>query len=457
VTANTKNEKLSLKTRILYGVGDFGPAMTDNVVALLIAIYMTDVVGLKPYLAAAAIFIGRSWDYINDPIVGWISDRTRSRWGRRRPFLLFGSLPYALSFALLWWHPPLTSQVALAAYYALAYILYDTFVTIVSMPYYALTPEITDDYDERTKLTSVRFVFSILGTMISFILPMAIIGEMNPASQAKVIGVMTILGFAGALPLLLTFLGVRERPEYQEQPKPQLKESLQAAWKCIPFRYAVIAFLFTFCGLEAMTGLLIYFLKYRMNLESAFDIIAGVLFLSALISLPFWNWLTEKGDKRTTFIVGMVFMSTVVLGNLFIQPAWGQSAMMVIAVLAGFGFGCIQVIPWAIIPDVIEWDEYASGQRHEGLFYSIALLVRKAGVSIIVPVSLLMLQFTGYQANAEVQNPQTLTGIVLMVSVVPAILFLIGALLLRKMPITRDSFNKIREEIVHRRAEKHNL
>ena len=109
--------------------------------------------------------------------------------------------------------------------------------------------------------------------------------------------------------------------------------------------------------------------------------------------------------------------------------------------------------PGGFIPDIIEWDEYASGQWHENLFYNLALLVRKAGVSIIVPASLLMLQFTGYQANAVVQNPRALTDIVLLVSVTPALLFLIGAFLVRKMPITRESFNKIREELERRRTQ----
>jgi GPH family glycoside/pentoside/hexuronide:cation symporter len=446
--------KLSLKSKLMYGAGDFGPALTDNVIALLVAIFLTDVVGLEPYLAAAAVFIGRTWDYINDPIVGWLSDRTRTRWGRRRPYLLFGMLPYALTFALLWWRPPIESHIGLAIYYAVAYVLYDSCVTIVSMPYYALTPEITDDYDERTNITTIRFVFSIIGTMTAFILPMAVIGELNPASQGKI--VMLCLGIASAFPLLLTFLGTKERQDYIDQPKPTLKESLKAAWNCIPFRYSVVAFLFTFCGLESMTGILIYFLKYRMNLEDAFETIAGLLFIVALISLPFWNWLSKKRDKRTTFIIGMVFMSGVVMLNLVVQPAWGLPAMLVIAVLAGFGFGCIQVLPWAIVPDVVEWDEYNSGQRHEGLFYSLVLLVRKAGVSLVVPFGLLVLQFTGYTANAPVQSAQVITGIVLLVSIFPAIFYILGAILVRKLPINRITFNKMREELVLRRENKLN-
>lgn len=446
------HDRLPTKTKLMYGVGDFGIAMTDNMLALLIAIFLTDVVGLPPYLAAIAVFIGRSWDYINDPLLGYLSDRVRTRWGRRRPFILFGILPYAVTFSLLWWRPPIESPYWLAAYYALAYIFYDACITLISMPYYALTPELTENYDERTRLTSVRFVFSIIGTMTAFVLPMALIGEMHPNNQGKVWAVGAAIGVVGALPLLLTFFGTRERAEFQQQPKPELRESLRAAWNCIPFRYTMGIFLCTFVGLEAVVGMMIYFLKYRMDLESAFEIIAAVLFVVALLSLPFWNWLSGKFSKRSAFIAGLLFMTAVVTLILFIQPAWGLPGMLVIAILAGFGFGCIQVLPWAIIPDVVEWDEYHSGQRHEGLFYSLVLLFRKAAVSLVVPAGLLILQWTGYVANAPSQPGAVITGITLMLSVVPAVFFLFGSLLARLLPITREAFNQMRDALNQRRA-----
>ncbi|HWT77836.1 MAG TPA: MFS transporter, partial [Candidatus Methylomirabilis sp.] len=161
-----KGETLKTRTKLMYGSGDFGFACTDAMLGLLIAIYLTDVVGLRPEYAGLAIFLGRTWDYVNDPIFGYISDRTRTRWGRRRPYLLFGALPFALAFSLLWWHPPIPSQIGLAVYYAVAYALYDTAATLVYMPYYALTPELTNDYDQRTSLTTFRMIFSILGSMV---------------------------------------------------------------------------------------------------------------------------------------------------------------------------------------------------------------------------------------------------------------------------------------------------
>ncbi|NOQ40777.1 MAG: MFS transporter, partial [Anaerolineales bacterium] len=167
--------ELTRRTKLMYGVGDIGFSLTSTILAAYYAIFMVDVIGLRPGIAAIAIFIGKSWDYINDPIFGYISDRTRTRWGRRRPFLLFGALPLALTFTMLWYSPGFESTFALAAYYSVAYIIFEASATLLYMPYFALTPELTSDYDERTSLTSYRMFFSILGSLLAFTVPWMII------------------------------------------------------------------------------------------------------------------------------------------------------------------------------------------------------------------------------------------------------------------------------------------
>jgi len=445
-------KKLSLKTKIFYGVGDYGFAMTDNMLALLFAVFLTDVVGLTPYLAAAAVFIGRTWDYVNDPIFGYLSDRVRTRWGRRRPFLILGMLPYALSFALLWWRPPFSSEISLAVYYAIAYALYDSCITLAMMPYYALTPDLTDDYDERTSLTSYRMVFSIIGTFTAFVLPLALIGRMHPDNQTKITLVAALIGLMGALPLILTFIGTRERPELQRQERPSLKDSLQAARGNRPFIITMGIFLFTFTGLEIISALMIYFLKYRMNLEEQSDMIFAVLFLVALLSLPFWNWISRRWDKRQAYIMGMIYLSVIMLLTVLIRPEWGLPAVMIASMLVGVGFGCVQVLPWAIIPDAVEYDEITTGKRHEGVYYSLVTLFRKVSVSLAIPLTLVVLGWTGYVANAEAQPASAMIGIIVLVGVAPSILFLTGALFARWLPITRQEFARVRAELERRRA-----
>ncbi len=221
-------DRLPWYSKLFYGISDFGFACTDTTMQVLFAIFMTDVVGLKPAYAALAIFIGRTWDYINDPLMGFFSDRLRSRWGRRRPFLLFGALPFGLMFAMMWFRPPTQDQFLLAAYYAVAYFLFDSSYTFVTMPYSALTPELTQDYDERTSLTSYRMAFSIIGSLVAFIVPLAFIGSMRPENSGRVFSMGLLLGAACALPLILTFFGTRERPEYYTRSQPGLRESFAA-------------------------------------------------------------------------------------------------------------------------------------------------------------------------------------------------------------------------------------
>ena len=448
----TTAEHLSRRAKIMYGVGDAGINLADTMVGLLFAIFLTDVVGLRPALAAVALFIGRSSDYINDPIIGYLSDRTRSRWGRRRPFILFGMVPFALAYMLLWWKPPIDTQIGLAIYYSIAFVLYDTTATILYMPYFAMTPELTSDYDERTSLTTYRMVFSILGAMIAFVVPLAIIGTMTPENASRVMSVGAGVACLSILPMLLVFFGTRERPENQERQQPTIKESLKAAIKNRPFLYAVGIFLLTWTALDVLQTVLLYFLKYRMNLPGSGDLIFGLLFVAALISLPFWQWAARRWDKVKAYIGGMIFLAVVMIAIGFINPAWGLPAIGVLVALAGIGLGAVQLLTWAMIPDVIEWDELQTGQRHEGMFYSLVTTFRKVGVSISIPLVLLMLEWTGYVANAQVQPPRAILGIQLLIGPIPAVCLIVGIVLALLFPLNRARHAEMRAQLAERRA-----
>jgi len=447
-------EVLSRRTKVMYGVGDAGVNLADTVVGLLFAIFLTDVVGIRPGMAAAVVFIGRTFDYINDPIIGFLSDRTRSRWGRRRPFILFGMLPFALVYMLLWWIPPLSSQISLAIYYGIAFVLYDTFATILYMPYFALTPELTSDYDERTSLTSYRMVFSTLGAMVAFVVPLAIIGTMTPDSSARVMMVGVGVAILSILPMLAVFLGTRERTEYQDQKQPSLKESILSAIKNKPFLYATGIFLFGWTALDITQATLLYFLKYRMHLEQNYDLVFGLLFIAALVSIPAWNRIASHWDKPKAVTIGMLFLSVSIIGMGFMQPEWGLPIVLVFSCLVGFGLGAIQVLTWAMIPDAVEWDELITGQRHEGMFYSLVQTLRKIGSSLSLPFVLLMLEWTGYVANASSQPRSTILGIQALIGPIPATFLAFGIILALRFPLSRKRFEQVRSELAQRQSDK---
>jgi len=447
-------EHLPRRTKLFYGSGDLVFSLTSTIIGVLFAIFLTDVVGLRPAMAAAAGFIGRSWDYINDPLIGYLSDRTRSRWGRRRPFLLFGFLPFALAFTMLWWRPPIQAQLGLAIYYGLAYLLYDTFATLVYMPYFALTPELTPDYDERTSLTSYRMAFSILGSLLAFTVPLMIIGTMQPGNAHRVLLMGGLFGLASALPLLGVFLSTRERPEFQAQSQPSVKESLRAAVRNRPFLFAAGLYLFTWMAMDIVQTMLLYFIKWRMALEAQSDLIAGTVFVVALLVLPFWLWVARHWDKRRAYVAGVAFWAVVQIALVAISPSWGLPVVLALAAFAGVGVGAAHVLPWSIIPDAVEWDELTTGRRHEGMFYSLVTLAQKVASSIAIPVVLLMLDLTGYRPNAASQPASTVRGIQLLMGPVPAVLLCAGILFALLYPLGRERHAKIRAELEERRAKR---
>jgi glycoside/pentoside/hexuronide:cation symporter, GPH family len=444
--------QLSRKTKFIYGFGDLGFSLTSTILAAYFAIFLTDVVGLTPATAAAAIFIGRSWDYINDPLIGHISDRTRTRWGRRRPFLLFGALPFALAFTLLWVRPPWESPVALAAYYAVAYLVFDAAATFVYMPYFALTPELTNDYDERTSLTSYRMFFSILGSLIAFIVPVMIVRSIQPENVSRFLLMGIVFAVVSAVPLLAVFFGTKERPEFMVQEQPKLKESLRAAFKNRPFVFGAIIFLITWVSMDILQTTLLYFVKYIVQREAESDIIMAVIFVTAMFALPFWNWVSQRFSKRWAYIFGVAFWAVVQMMLITLNQASPLPLILFMCLLAGIGVGAAHVLPWAIIPDAIEWDEWQTGERHEGTFYSLITLAQKVASSIAVPLALLVLDATGYIPNAAQQPESAVWGIRIVIGPIPAILLTAGIIFAIKYPLNRKQFSSLVSDLEQRRA-----
>ena len=444
--------RLSTRTKLIYGSGDLGFSLTLTIVGAYFAIFLTDVVGLQPGIAAAAIFIGRTWDYFNDPFMGHLSDRTRTRWGRRRPFLLFGALPFALAFVLLWLRPAWESQAALAIYYAFAYVLFDTAATAVYMPYFALTPELTESYDERTSLTSYRMVYSILGSLVAFTIPLAIVGSFAPENAPRVLQMALIFAAVSAAPLLLVFFNTRERPETQAASEFSLKASLKAAARNRPFVFSAVMFLLTWVCVDILQANLLFYLKYVIRRESEADSIMAAIFVTALLALPLWNWASRKFNKRLAYVAGIAFWAVVQLALISLDASVPTEVVYVLCILAGIGVGAAHVLPWSIIPDAIEWDEWQTGKRHEGMFYSLVTLMQKVASSVASPLTLLVLQATGYVPNAAQQPLSAQTGIRLVIGPVPAVLLLVGIIFALRYPLSREKHAQVVADLQARRA-----
>ena len=204
------SQKLPLRTKIIYGVADWGNTTTSTMIIFFFSFFLTDIAHLDPLYAAPVLLFGGIWDAINDPIIGMLADRVRTPWGRRRPLILIGSVPLAISFFLLWYVPGWQNPLLLAAYYLAVYLVFDTSFTVVTIPYSALTAELTEDYDERTGLTAYRMATSMAGGLVAaVVLPLVADQFADPKTGYMVVAL--IFSLLALVPYIILFFGIHER------------------------------------------------------------------------------------------------------------------------------------------------------------------------------------------------------------------------------------------------------
>ena len=466
------SSKLPYWMKILYGSGDWGIASIGMMRSIFYAIYLTDVVGIEPRLASLGALVGIVWDAINDPIIGVLSDRVKSKLGRRRPFLLWFFIPFGLSFVMLWSAPNWESQIALMAYVTLSFMISDTLVTLVGVPYLALTPELTQDYDERTSLTSFRTIFQLLSAMVVVVAAPMIVDVVIEGGGTQQQGFMTagaVFGAIGALPLLLLGIFVREKYASEDPQEIPFRETMRVAWQNIPFRYAVGIYMFNWSAVDMVAIAFPFFLLYwvaqgnllaKINLfgvdlalESAFF---GVMMFACVLFVPFWLWISKRYSKAGVYIAGMAAWIVVQVLIFTIQP--GQTVyLLVIAALAGIGVSAAYILPDSILPDVIEWDELRTGRRQEGIYYGIRTLIRKLTGAGVIFITLQVLGWSGYQAPPEgvtqFQQPDAaLFMIRMMVSFIGAGILLGTILIAWSYPLTREKYARIQRLLAVRRG-----
>ncbi|MCP4755090.1 MAG: MFS transporter [Proteobacteria bacterium] len=442
---------LTLKTKISYGMGDVGFALTSVMLSMVLAVFLTDVAGIRPAYAAIVIFIGRTWDYINDPIIGFMADRTNTKWGRYRPYLFWSAVPFGVTFAFLWWVPPLGSEIALTVYYAAIYFVHEAATTFGLIPYIALTPTLSPVYDDRTSLTSFRMVFSIIGTLIAAVVPLAVIGVIDVSNQNTVLHVGMAMAAISAAPLFVTFWGTKEEVTIDQSNKPGLGESLKAAVQNKPLVFAILIYLLTITGLEVGTAVTLYFLRYSIHIAADADTFVGIMFAVAIVAIPAWNYVSRILDKAKTFIIGGAVMILTRIVFMFMAPETSVVYLYIITVIAGIGFAAIQTLPWAIIPDTVEYDEFVTGKRREGVFYSLMILLKSVAVSISLPLILVVMDYSGYVANVEIQTNSADNMIRFLFGGVPSIMFGGAMICAALYPLTRKKFEEIQAVLAERR------
>jgi glycoside/pentoside/hexuronide:cation symporter, GPH family len=452
--------RLSQKTKLAYGAGDLGAAIATAINGFFLLNFLINVAGLRPGLAGNVFLIAKIWDAVNDPIIGWLTDKTVSKFGRRRPWLLIAAIPFGLAFFLQWIVPPL-NETGLFWYYLIVAILLDTAFTAVNVPYAALTAELTQDYDERTRLSSVRMGFSILGGVLAAFFHGIIVSRFPQDPKLGYMVSAAIWAFFIAGPCFITFFGTKE-PDFAINARPTAEgpgfvEGLRIAFKNKPFILVTLIYMLSWLAIQFAQNNLQLYTKDWIKLDmSMFSFLLLAIQFSSFIWVLIWAKVSERIGKQNVYYLGAGFFVVALMGLFFLQP--GQVvATFLLAAMAGIGISVGYLVPWSMVPDVVELDELETGQRREGVFYGFFVFLQKMGLALGLFISGWALELSGYiNATPDIPNPtqpaSALLAIRVLIGPVSAAILLLSFLAVRAYPITREKHAEIRAELAKRKA-----
>ena len=452
--------KLSTSTKLAYGAGDLGAAIVTAINGFFLLNFLINVAGLRPGTAGNIFLIVKIWDAVNDPLIGWLTDRTVSKFGRRRPWLLIAAIPFAVAFFLQWIVPPL-GETGKFWYYLVVALFLDFAFTAVNVPYAALTAELTQDYDERTRLSSVRMSFSIIGGVLAAFFHGIIVSMYPDDPKLGYTISAAIWSVAIAGPCFITFFGTRE-PDFAINAKPPTEgpgylEGLRIALSNKAFILVTLIYMLSWLAIQfAQNNLQLYtkdWIKLDMQL---FSFLLLAIQFSSFIWVLIWAKVSEKIGKQNVYYLGAGFFVLALMGLFFLQP--GQYVLtFVLAAVAGIGISVGYLVPWSMVPDVIELDELETGQRREGVFYGFFVFLQKMGLALGLFVSGWVLELSGYinatpGAPDPIQPDSALLAMRVLIGPVSAAILLLSFLAVRAYPITRQRHAEIRAELEKKKA-----
>lgn len=442
--------KLSLKVKLGYGVGDLGGNMLFTIIAFWLMNYLTDTVGLAAGLAGVALMVGKILDGVVDPAIGYFSDRTVTRWGRRRPYIFIGGIATFLAMVLMFTNPKITDQTLLCIWAVTAYCLLCLAGSIINIPYSALTPELTFDYHERTSLNGYRMTFAVIGTFIGA-------GSLLPLLELfkdKSTGFMALGAFYGLIIMgvsLITFFSIREPAPVGADPKTVSGTSSQTgglksyalAFQNIPYLLILFPWVCNMVATTMMSGMMVYYFKYIYLAEESSNMAMIMLLGSTMIFIPVWVGLSRIIGKKYCYSLGLALIALVGIAIFLFGHQWGINFAFACMVIAGMGLATTYVIPWSIVPDTVEYDYTKTGERREGIYYGIWTFASQLGQALAALIMGSILELFHYVKNQPDQTPEAMFGIRLLIGLIPAVIYLIGSLIILFYPIGEKEYGEM--------------
>ncbi len=459
------DEKISGRTprfgffdRILYGIGEFFGGGCFVIINSFFAVFLTKALGMPPALAGTIPMIGKIWDAITDPIMGNITDRTISRFGPKRLYILVGSIVSSLTFVMMWLRVSTPSVAVMYIFYIVMYCLFSTGFTVFSVPYSGLLPDMMDDYKMRSRFSNMRMVWSTLGAMICGIVPSLMIKDnLDPASYLRCASLFGVLFFITSITV---FFGTWEK---QKEPvRTSLKESFPQAvsvFRNRSFRLFLGLYLFGQCGMDFISGMAVYYVDDVLNgyQRGYFTYIMAALMIAQLLGMGVFGTVMSRTSKKHAILIGAPIRMIGILG-LYLFSHEGASLVPILCLSALVGFGNAGSLTgiFAVMADMTDVDELITSVRRPGMVSSMATFIRKVSSGISAALIGLLLAAVGYDEVAASsglrQAASTQHGIALVFVLAPAILSLLLLIVDLYFPITGKEFDLIQKDIARRKG-----
>jgi GPH family glycoside/pentoside/hexuronide:cation symporter len=443
--------KLSIKEKIGYGVGDTASHFVWDMVGFWILIFYTDTFGISAAAAGTIMLIARFWDMFSDPIMGVIADRTNTRWGKFRPYLLWMALPYAV-LAVMTFSTPDLGSTGKTIYAGTTYLLLMTVFTAINLPYSSLGAVMTADSNERTGLNSYRFVFAFIGQLIVSGTALSLaryFGKGNDAAGYQItIILFSIISFGL---FMITFFTTKERVEPPKEQKESLKEDFRNLLKNKPWLILFFVGIISFIMFALQNLSIAYYFKYYIGNEENVQLFNVTGTIALIVTIPFSRVLAEKFGKRNVFLASSL-ISGLFFSLLYLPGEKSLVTIYILNILAKMAYAPAVPLLWTMLAESADYSEWKTGRRSTGLVFSAATFAQKAGWGIGGALAGWLLAVFHFVPNAE-QTETAITGIKLMISVLPGILYMSCALFLYFYPIDKQMALQMQEELERRKGE----
>lgn len=443
------SEKLAVKEKIGYALGDTAANFIFQTMVMFQLVFYTDTFGISAIAAGTLLVVVRFWDAAFDPMMGIVADRTNTRWGKFRPWILWTAVPFGIMGFLTFVTPDFSTGGKLVY----AYVTYIVLMMVYSannLPYSALSGVMTGDLGERTSLSSYRFVFAMLAQLIIQGLALPMVHYFGQGNSAK--GYQFTMGIFSALAVILffiTFSTTKERIQPAPNQKSTLKEHFGDLLKNGPWLAMFVLTVILFITLAMRGSVVLYYFKYYVGQEHLFSLFNVFGTVATIIGIFFSKGLAMRFGKRNVFIGGL--SATTIFTALFIfLPPPAIQLMFITEILRQFAYGFTIPLLWAMMADVADYSEWKNKRRATGIIFSAIVFGLKAGLGFGGAITGFMLSLYGYVPNVE-QTASTLNGIRLTMSIFPAVTFGICIVCLFFYKINKQTEIQITDELAERR------